>query len=256
MIPVTRVRVRAPVASFRHPFFVTGKQPTALMPPPSTVFGHCGSALGYWPDPKTFFFGLHFTWQSRTVDLEHQHITQALGAKTKTFINAEEGPVRATTEVGVQPVGREFLFNVDMTLYLPPNIGAAFRNPVHTVVLGRSQDLAEVVAVEDIELKEPEQVCLEHTILPFRVRPCLHFGTTVLLSKYVSEPPEREVVFERYIVLREPVFWGEGADPSRALVRVPGVEWSGFCADLDFVDNGFARGVWLHRLTSDYVGAA
>jgi len=245
---VTRVEVHAPVTSFRHPFFVTGRQPTSLMPPPSTVLGHCASALGTWPDPETFYFGIHFTYRSRTQDLEHQHITQALGARAKTF-DTPTGRERATTEITVQPVRRDFLFDARMTLYLPPDLGAAFRAPVHTVVLGRSQDLAEVVQVEELTLERPTRARLEHTLLPMALRPSVRFGSTVLLTRYVSPPPIRDAWFAQYIVLHEPVFFGEGAEPNRAFVRVEGMSTSDLWSDPSVVDEeGFARGVWLHRV--------
>src|SRR5437867_7394789 len=124
---VTRVVVQAPVTSFRHPFFVTGRQLTFDFPPPSTIFGHCASALGEWPDPRKFFFGLHFISLARAWDLEHQHITAALPPRTKTMVSTPEGIARATTEITVQPVRRDFLFDARMTLYLPREVGSAFR---------------------------------------------------------------------------------------------------------------------------------
>lgn len=246
---VARVEVHAPVTSFRHPFFVTGRQPTSLMPPPSTVMGHCASALGAWPDPKTFFFGIHFTFRSRAQDLEHQHITQALGAKAKTLVEIPSGRVRATTGITVQPVIRDFLFDVRMTLYLPLDLVPAFRAPVHTVVLGRSQDLAEVVSVDEVLLERPVRARIEHTLLPIALRPSVHFGSTVLLTRYVSPPPERHASFAQYIALHEPVDYAEDADPSRAFMRVDGQAMEDFWCDGGVVDEeGFARGVWLHRV--------
>ena len=244
-----RVEVRAPVTSFRHPFFVTGRQPTLLIPPPSTVFGHCASALGAWPDPDAFFFGIHFTFRSRAQDLEHQHITQALGAKTKTFVQTPSGPARATTEITVQPVCRDFLFDVRMTLYLPLDLAAAFRAPVHTVVLGRSQDLAEITSVDEVDLARPVRARIEHTLLPLALRPAVRFGTTALLTRYVSPAPERHASFAQYIVLHEPVFYGPGADPNRAFVDVEGLSIDDLWCDPSTVDGeGLPRGVWLHRV--------
>jgi CRISPR-associated protein Cas5t len=246
---VARVQVHAPVTSFRHPFFVTGRQPTSLMPPPSTVLGHCASALGAWPDPKSFFFGIHFTFRSRVGDLEHQHISQALGEKTWTFVETPGGPERATSEITVQPVVRDFLFDVRMTLYLPAALAPAFRSPVHTVVLGRSQDLAEVVSVEEVALHRPERARIEHTLLPIALRPSVRFGSTVLLTRYVSPPPERHASFAQYIVLHEPVFYGQSAEPNRAFLQVEGLSTDDLWSDPDVADDeGFERGVWLHRV--------
>lgn len=249
---VARIVIHADVTSFRHPFFVTGRQPTSDIPPPSTILGHCASALGRWPDPSAFFFGLHFIYRSRGQDLEHQHVAQALSPRTTTRVQTLEGEVRATTEITVQPVPRDFLFDVTMTLYLPMDIGAAFRSPTYTVVLGRSQDLAEVVSIDEIELERPGQARVEHTLLPWSVRPCLYLGSTVLLTKYISEPPERHAQFERYVALHEPIFYGEGADPNRSFLRVEDISFEDLWIDPTIVDeDGFARGVWIHRIAEE-----
>lgn len=246
---VARVVIRAPVTSFRHPFFVTGKQPTAHFPPPSTIHGHCASMLGRWPDPESFFFGLHFTFRAVAVDLEHQHLTEALRARSRRTLQTAGGRVRATTEVSVQPVLREFLFDVTLTLYLASDLAAAFRAPAYPVILGRSQDLAEVVSVEVVALRRGERIRLEHTLLPWRLQPCIPAGTTVLLSRYIGEPPRREAEFDRYIALHEPVF--AGADPAdrRSMLHVEGIELDALWSDAEHVDeDGFERGVWIHRL--------
>jgi len=246
---VARVFIHADVTSFRHPFFVTGRQPGFDFPPPSTVHGHCASALGQWSDPATFHFGLHFTFRARASDLEHQHLTQALGPRSRRTIRTSEGEARATTEASVQPVWRDLLFDCRLTLYLPVDLAAAFRSPVFPVVLGRSQDLAEVVAVDEVELTRPVRARLEHTLLPRSVRPCVRFGATVLLTRYVSPAPEREAVFAQYIALREPVFLGEGANANRLFVTVPGIDLEPLWVDESHLDEeGFARGVWIHRL--------
>jgi CRISPR-associated protein Cas5t len=238
---VVRVLVHADVTSFRHPFFVTGRQPTFDIPPPSTIHGHCASALGRWPDPSSFFFGLHFSYRSRGQDLEHQHIAKVRGA---------------TSEITIQPVPRDFLFDVNMTLYLPADIGIAFRSPTYTVVLGRSQDLGQVVSVDEIDLERPSRARVEHTILPWSIRPCLSFGSTVLLTKYISEPPERHATFERYVVLHEPVFYGEGADPNRSFLRVENISFDDLWIDPTIVDDdGFSRGVWIHRIAGEKTGS-
>src|SRR5437016_4523382 len=71
---VARITIEAPVASFRYPHFLVGRQPSYDMPPPSTIYGHIASAMGELPDPSKIRFGYHFTSVSRTSDLEHQHI--------------------------------------------------------------------------------------------------------------------------------------------------------------------------------------
>ncbi len=248
----TRVVIRADVTSFRHPFFVTGHQPTSDMPPPSTIYGHCASALGDWPDRSEFFFGIHFTYGSRGQDLEYQHIAEALSPRTTRRVVTPHGTERATTSITVQPVPRDFLFDVTMTLYLPRDLGQAFRQPVYPVVLGRSQDLAEVVSVDEVILERPGRARVEHTLLPFSVRPYLHLGATTLLSRYITPPPERYASFERYIVLHDSVFWGEGADANRSFLQIEGVTLDGLWIDPTVVDEeSFSRGVWIHRIADE-----
>lgn len=238
---VARVVIKAAVTSFRHPFFVTGRQPTSDMPPPSTIYGHCASALGDWPDRSEFFFGIHFTYRSRGQDLEYQHIAEALSPRTTRHVATPHGTERATTSITVQPVPRDFLFDATMTLYLPCDLGQAFRQPVYPVVLGRSQDLAEVVSVDELTLERPGRARVENTLLPFSVRPYLHLGSTNLLSRYITPPPERYVDFERYIVLHDSVFWGEGVDPNQSFIRYGGVTFDGLWVDPTIVDEEALR---------------
>lgn len=248
---VTRVTVHAPVTSFRHPFFVVGTQPTSLFPPPSTVHGHCASALGAFPDPKTFWFGMHFTYRARTKDLEHQHIAEVAGAKRRVPL-PDGTEVPASTETTVQPVAREFLFDVELVLYVAPEIGEAFRAPVHVMTLGRSQDLATVTDVQEVTLEKPGRARLEHTLLPRTVRPAVRFGPTVLLTRHISEPPEREASFAQYIALHEPVFFGAPEKGTRAFDLVDGVSVDDLWVDPTVQDEeGFARGVWIHRLVDE-----
>lgn len=250
----TRVRLHAEVASFRHPFFVTGHQPSASFPPPSTIHGLCAAALGVWPDPEQFTFGLHFVWRARAQDLEHQHLAQRAAPGTKLMLPGADGPRKATTEIGVQPVVREFLFGCELTLYLAPVEACAawsdaFRRPVWPLTLGRSQDLAEVVEVADLELVPTPRARLEHTLLPRALRPAVRHGSTVLLSRRVGPAPERLAVFDQYIALHEPVFLGSGADESRAVLDVPGLDWSALHAVPDaYDDDGWPHGVYLLRL--------
>jgi len=252
LMQALRVVIRADITSFRHPFFVTGRQPSSDMPPPSTIYGHCASALGDWPNVSEFFFGIHFIYRSRGQDLEHQHIAEALSPRTPTRVPTPDGDERATTSITVQPVSRDFLFGVTMTLYLPPDLAQAFRRPVYPVVLGRSQDLAEIVSVEEITLERAARTRVEHTLLPFSVRPYLRFGSTVLLSRYISPPPERYAHFERYIVLHDSVFSGEGADPNQSFIQYEGVTFDDLWVDPTIVDDeGFARGLWIHRITGE-----
>jgi len=208
------------VTSFRYPHFLIGRQISFDMPTPSTIYGHVSSALGEMPGPESFQFGIDFRFASRASDLEHQHIITAGGAP---FTSGGEKHTTSTQAV-VQPHSRDFLFKPKMTLYLNrPDWAAAFRAPVFCVILGRSQDLASVTAVDEVALEQKSGAYLEHTLLPFSFRPFLAVGTTALMPRWIGAPPEREARFDRFIALHyDRVFGGEYEEPKRAPRRLLG----------------------------------
>jgi len=221
-LAVVRVEIEAPVTSFRYPHFLVGRQVTYDMPPPSTIYGHVGSALGELPDPAGFQFGYDFRFVSRSSDLEHQHIINASGAA----FTIDGTKYRASVHATVQPHLRDFLFKPRLVLYVNRSDWAgAFRAPVFCVILGRSQDLASVIRVDEIELEERNGAYFEHTLLPFSYRPYVAVGTTVLMPRMIGPPPERRAHFDRFITLhRERLFGGtfakpDGVPPARRMLR-------------------------------------
>lgn len=267
---VVKVTIEAPIVSFRYPHFLIGRQPTFDMPPPSTIFGHVASVLGTWPTfPLRFAYVFHK--RCRGSDLEHQQIIkrsqsskfeleivdplwrppQPTGPKKLTKKELKPRLLQKTTEAEVQPHYRDFLFDVTLELYLNPvDLADAFRSPVFTVVLGRSQDLATVCRVETLDLCRADDGYVERTILPGRLRRNLPWGVTTLMPRYVGPPPDRRPVFEPYIVLQDRIFVGQAAQSTdRRLITFEGdnpLEW--------FVDpntpeiNGGKRLLWFHTL--------
>ena len=78
---VAKVTIEAPVVSFRYPHFLIARQPTFVMPPPSTIFGHVAkAALGEWP-AKPLHFAYSFRCDGRARDLEHQQIISRTSGK-------------------------------------------------------------------------------------------------------------------------------------------------------------------------------
>jgi CRISPR-associated protein Cas5t len=222
---VARVEIEAPVASFRYPHFLIGRQPTFAMPPPSTIYGQVAAALGWLPARSDFRFAYRFVFSALGSDLEHQHIVFP-GRPDK--VDREEGALltawqkRHRLNLGgtIQPVARDFLFGCRLTLYLDPaQFGAAFRHPAFCLTLGRSQDLAAVLEMDEVELEEADGAYLEHALLPFEAaRPRTAVGSTVLMPSFVGPPPERDAEFARYVVLHERVFVGAW-DQSATLPR-------------------------------------
>ena len=201
---VLRVEVEAPVCSFRYPHFLVGRQVSFDMPPPSTIFGHIASALGEWPEPKSVRFAYAFTVLGKGEDLENQHIVVAAGG---TFtVGGQRFP--KTLDATVQPTRREFLLGARLTLYLDrPDLADAFLAPKFPVVLGRSQDLACYAAVNRITLERADRGYFENTVLPFEFRARTARGVTVLMPRYVGPPPLREATFDRFLVLKETIYY-------------------------------------------------
>lgn len=210
------------MASFRYPHFLIGRQITFDMPPPSTIYGHIASAVGEWIDPKPLKFAYHFTFSAKGSDLEHQHIISR--GKGRFEVGGKKYPT-ATSGI-IQPHYRDFLFDCRLTLYLSPaSLAEAFRNPCFCVNFGRSQDLARIVSVEEVELQEAKGAYLESTLLPFSMRRYTGKGITVLMPRYISPPPEREPSFARYIILHDRLFAGDVDTPRQKLLQYEDDRW-------------------------------
>jgi CRISPR-associated protein Cas5t len=269
---VAKVTIEAPVVSFRYPHFLIGRQPSFDVPPPSTIFGHIASALGEWPSaPIRFAYAFHSRGRAR--DLEHQQIISRTSGKLpgdvvdplwrppepkpgKKLTKKQQMPrlLEKTTEAVVQPHQRDFLFDVRLELYLDPSdLAEAFRSPVFTVVLGRSQDLASVRRVEVIDLLPAEKGYLERTIVPGELRRRLPWGVTTLMPRYIGPAPERRAAFAPYIVLREPVYVGD-EKVTRRLLNINGEKEHWWMDPTTTEDRGGRRLLWFHKVNPQEFG--
>lgn len=245
-IRVLRVELVAPVCSFRYPHFLVGRQLSFAMPPPSTIFGHIASALGEWPDPTGVRFAYRFSVVGKGEDLENQHIVVPAGGRFVAGGNSYPRALDAT----IQPTRREFLLGAELTLYLDRlDLVDAFLRPRFPVTLGRSQDLACYTRVEAVTLERADRGYFEDTILPFEFRRRTARGVTVLMPRYVGPPPLREAIFDRFVLLREPVYYlpaGEGERfGTRQMVHLDG-EPLDLWIDPDSPErSGMRRAVWL-----------
>lgn len=222
---VLRIELDAPICSFRYPHFLVGQQLTFDLPPPSTIYGHVASAMGEFPDPASFQFAYWFSSRAKGNDLEKQHIETL---STSKFTVAGE-KYQAAVAVSIQPVHREFLFDTKLVLYIDkPEWKEYFQSPRFTVVLGRSQDLACYVRIDEVELKKSDRGYFENTLLPFEFRRRTACGISVLMPRYLGLPPYREPIFEKYIVLRERIFFGSNEEDddlgSRNMMEIDGEE--------------------------------
>lgn len=266
--PVAKVTIEAPIVSFRYPHFLIGRQPTFEMPPPSTIFGQVAAALGEWPGfPISFAYA--FQSRGRASDLEHQQIISRASGNLpgnvpdpmwqppkprpgKKLTKKDQQPrlLQKTTEATVQPYLRDFLFDIRLELYLdPPELAAAFRSPMFTMTLGRSQDLASIRRVERIDLEPATDGYVEQTILPAEFRRRLPWGVTTLMPRYVGPPPERDPFFAPFILLRDRVYVGTaGPTMPRRILSIQGESIDWWADPTSEEDRGGRRLLWFHTL--------
>jgi len=208
---VLKIVAEGLTTSFRYPHFMMGAQPTYEMPPPATLYGHVAGALGEWFDPQGVRFAVRFEFRRKQTDVETTYLLTPSSGKLPG--NASLPKV---LEGAPNPFNREVLFFPRLTLYLNrPEWVEAFRHPRYAVCLGRSQDLFTYRQVEVVDLAQPAEVVLEHTLLPYTYASYTAAGQSVLMPRWIDYTQRRFPVFERYVVLHRRVH-------TRQFLRFPG----------------------------------
>lgn len=222
---VLKVELEGITTSFRYPHFLVGRQPSYRMPPPATIYGHICSALGEWIDPRLLQFGYCFTYEGRSDDYEH--IYKVIIASGK--FDKKWGYIK-NIELELDPISREILLFPKLTLYinapdLLDKLFNAFQEPRYAVILGRSQDLATYKNITKVKLEQASQGYFESTLLPWSFRSRTTTGTSVLMPKFINPEDRRQVIWERYIILEQRVFYGIGEERGlKTMIRFEGDE--------------------------------
>ncbi len=159
------VRVRAPIASFRRPLD-HNYQRTLPMPPPTTLIGIAGAAMGIsdrqlWATDGPLRHLKVSVWMDDEPGRAHDMWTVL---KIKHNKIAERSPYF-----------RELLFFARYTLLyggdeeLLRRLEQAFHDPVYPLSLGREDEL---MLVEDIKVEEAQEgdPCFKGTVLPVDIR--------------------------------------------------------------------------------------
>lgn len=237
---VLKVVLEGTTTSFRYPHFMLGVQPSFLLPPPATIYGHICSVLGEWVDPQDLRFAYHFTAAGVGEDVEHVHVLEVSSGK----LPGTQLP--KALEGAVNPYKRQIFLHPRLVLYLNrPEWLEAFRAPRYPVVLGRSQDLACYTEVAVIDLEQHEQVYFEHTLLPYRMAVQTSAGVVALMPRWLDYRRHRHPSFARYVLLQQRVF-------SSALKQFgaeqPRLYWADPTAPRV---KGCALGLWFHQFVGD-----
>ena len=170
---VLRICIRGLTASFRIPFAITGVQLSLPVPPYSAILGMISSCAGKNITEKDTQIGFEFTAESKAFDLER-------------FIRWKYNTKRPGTPI-LNPDGpsvrqREFLINPTLILYLTNlQLINAFQHPKGIITLGRSQDLAWIESIDEIELIITQEGVIGGTLIPFDL--CKSSGINGLLIR-------------------------------------------------------------------------
>lgn len=156
-IKAVRIVLTAYTASFRVPPFV-GHQLTLPVPPLSTIFGLISAAAGRWVMPEEVeWLAYRCTFEGKANDLEAIYTVKR---------PKPDQPARFVTRNIIQ---REFLVLPRLTLYLPTEWEPAFHRPRYALLLGRTQDVASVVSISQVELIPVNSGMVSGVLLPFEL---------------------------------------------------------------------------------------
>ena len=151
------VQLRALSAAYPYPFLRTGTQLTMPIPPFSTVFGNLSACAGRVVSPAETDIAVEFRYRGQGIDLER---TRRLWVDNKT------GVLRVNPETGL--AARQFHVEPQLDIYLTgTSLRAALHAPAATPCLGRSQDIAWISFVREIELEPQDDGLLGPTLVPF-----------------------------------------------------------------------------------------
>ncbi len=184
-----RIDLISYTASFRVPWSV-GHQLTLSVPPLSTIYGIISSAAGRLVQPSEIeWLAFRFSHKGITSDLE----------AIVTFDRAQiiSTPSPKTRNV----IEREFLFYPRLTLYLPPVWQTFFDRPRRALLLGRTQDLAAVDHISEVELEEISEGEVEGVLLPREIVfsqqgvPCSIYSLPIAFTEDPNRHPLGVAIF-------------------------------------------------------------
>ena len=187
---VFKIDITTWTSSFKYPNLISGFQPTLEVPPISTVLGLINAAAGKYLKHEKIKIGYYFEFQYKQVDLETIYQIEA----------HDKGYPKNIAKSNV--INREFLFNNHLILYLTDReMADYFVQSVYPLLLGRSNDLATVNKIEEVDLREIERADkIKGQIIP--VKGNYLPGLIQPLPKYFTDTiPRNNLGTEQYSVI-------------------------------------------------------
>lgn len=150
------ISIRAWTATFRLPLLYSGTGLTSPLPPYSTILGLIGATVGREIMPEETKIGFVFKSAGTAIDIE---TTQRLKVDNK-------GRLKPNKETGIAK--RQFHIKPELELYLDNlSFKKAFEYPANSLCLGRSQDLAWVLDVNEVEADSVSEGIIRGTLIQF-----------------------------------------------------------------------------------------
>lgn len=182
-----RVHLTSWTASFRYPNLISGFQPSLVVPPLSTLYGLISAATGRYICARDLPVGFVYTSGAQTIELETIYQFSTKGTRLVTKPNV---------------IRRQILFDNHLWLYLSDaGIADAFAEPHFQLLLGRSNDLATVAAIDTVELEERSTLDgLRGTVVPMKTVP---FAAPIqaLPVSFTDEIPRRGIGIRPFYLL-------------------------------------------------------
>jgi len=151
------IRFEGLTASYPYPFLRSGTAISLPLPPYSSIFGMLSACAGYDIYPNGILIGFEFTsGERRSIDLE----------RTDRLQTDQKGRLRTNPQQGISR--REFHVYPKLDVYLSDrSLKPIFENPIATPRFGRSQDLAWISSVVEIDFTPVESGAVRATLVPY-----------------------------------------------------------------------------------------
>lgn len=155
-IPALHVRLEGLTSSFRHPLTISGTQISTPMPSYSNLLGMISACAGRIIKPIETRIGFEFHCQSH--DLELERTTRWMVDRKGRLKPQAKGQGISKRQVYWYPKLDLYVTNIDLK--------ATFKHPAATPCFGRSQDIAWIVFVREIELYPLAKGAIGPTLIP------------------------------------------------------------------------------------------
>lgn len=153
---ILHARICGWTATFRLPLLYSGNGLTSPLPPYSTLLGLLGALAGR--EIRPYETNIGFVFQSAGIAVDRESLKR-LKIDSAGRLGVQPKPNNRLHHFHVRPQLDLYLDNTDFRF--------AFEHPANPPCLGRSQDVAWIEAVREIEAEEIMQGRIRGTLIPF-----------------------------------------------------------------------------------------